>query len=226
MHDAVPQQSLNRDTSGYQFGMHYGSSLDSILSVYYRVSKVKFPDRASPVSQFDLDNGYRDQRIGVTSQVDVTSHSRAEAQFEYLRREHDHITDRDYGGLLWRLTYDWMITAKLELETSLWRGIDQVEDVNASRVIEKGIEIKPVWSMSEKTKVSGDIASSQRNYVNYAGLAAPRKDDLITIGAQLEYTPLEKLQCIFRWERGDRNSNSDIYNFTYGTVSARIQYIF
>ena len=224
-HDADPVKLLDRNTTAFQLAMDYATSTDSGYSVYYRNSKVDFPDR--PETSL-LDNGYRDQWFGLTTQINSGGHSRAEAQLEYLRRNHVHLTDRDYSGLLWRLAYDWQITGKLAVEASLWRGIDQVEDVFANRVIEKALEFTPVWSVSEKIKISGDISSNHRNYINFTdtALAAARKDDLMTLGAQLEYTPVKLLRCIFRWERGDRNSNSDIYDFIYNSVSASIQLTF
>ena len=224
-HDADLRKLLDRNSTSYQLGMHYSTSLDSIFNVYFRHSTVDFPERILSSTSL-LDNGYSDQWLGVSTEINVSGHSRTEAKIEYLHRNHDHITDRDYSGMQWSLTYDWLVTGKLELEASIWRGIDQVEDVYANRVNETGLEFKPIWSMSEKMKVSGDIASSHRDYVYYAGLVNARTDDLIIIGAQFEYTPLEQLQCIFRLENGDRNSNYDIYNFTYDTLSAYVQYTF
>lgn len=216
-HSDVQRRVLNKEIQATRLDARYSSRTDSSVAIYTRFEDVFYPER--DMSVLPLDNGYLDTVLGIEGMLAINEYSSFNARIEYLQRDQNHLVENDFNDVLGRVDYDIALTSVFELEMSLWREIDPLDDVLATRVFENGFEVVPIWLISSTTALQAKLEYRNRDYADNDVTVIDREDKVATVGLAAKYTPSNLAELELAWEGERRSSNIPTAEYTYHTLS-------
>jgi hypothetical protein len=175
-----------------------------------------------------IDNSYRQQRAGVVATWAFAGYSRLSARAGVVSRSYRQLPQRDFEFGTFYAAYDWQATGKLALNATLQRDVGPLDDVYARAVLLKGIALRPVLRLTEKTSLAGEFARSDREYLGdpevALGIAPARSDRVHRAALAVSYQPIRSVTLqagVVRETRVSTAANAD-YVDNVVSLSARI----
>ena len=169
------------ESAAVEGGVSYVTPRENLFGASARFERGRSPDGV-PLTLFPpgggfpvppgitFDNKYRQWAVGVTATWNATAHSRFDGRAEWLDRQYDQFTARNYRGPALRAVYTWAPTVKTAIAFGALRDFAPPEEIQSSRVIVTGAYIRPKWTPTEKITVQGNL---EYNVWDYKGGVAP-----------------------------------------------------
>lgn len=179
---------------------------------------------ASLFAGIPFDNGYRQWGVGVVGRWDITAHSRLDGRADYVRREYDQFSERDYSGPAWGVTYTWTPSPKFSMATTVRRDIAPLDDVQTSFVLATGIGVKPRWQITEKLALVGSADYVRWKYRSDPIIGSDFEHRVRAASVGFAWTPFLRVVIAGTLQHERRSSelaNAD-YRVNLGTLEARI----
>jgi exopolysaccharide biosynthesis operon protein EpsL len=220
------------DVNTLQLGVNYLSPAGNSVGVDVREEDGRYPNQQSAGGIF-FGSDYVQRGIGAIGDWHVTAKSHLSGRVDYIRRDYDQFSSRDYSGGTFRLAYDWQATAKSALNVTAQRDISATEDLQTSFILVKGISITPSHAFSEKLRMSATLSSSIRDYLGDPGVAPAgpnvfggRVDHLQAASLSLSYFPLRSVSVILSAQHERRTSNTPGADYTANVVGLNARLTF
>jgi exopolysaccharide biosynthesis operon protein EpsL len=208
-----------------EIGIHYVTASENRIGLSLRQENGSYKQLQSVAGSL-IDNAYRQRSIGLVGDWTVTGKSRLTARADHVQRNYDQLGQRDFNGNTVRVVYDWQATEKSGLSLVVQRDISPGEDVQTSFVLVKGIALRPSWELTEKTRLSGNLEYSIRDYLGDAqralGVAGsdPARSDIVRAASvAISWQPLLSLNVALSGGRETRSSNVALGDYSANIVS-------
>lgn len=223
------RQANDVDIGEGEIGLSYVTPAGTALGLNARAESGSFPNRQS-IANLQVDNAYRQHRIGPAVDWPLTAASRLSGRIERLSRRYAQLPQRDYHTTTARLQYEWKPTGKTSLSAIAQRDLSPFEYVRSGFVLVKGLTLQATYGATAKLDISAVFDAATREYLGdpavALGLAAARIDQVRSAGVLVAYRPLDSLNLQLRLQREIRSSNIAFgdYQANVVTVSARLAF--
>lgn len=148
---------------GGELGVKYVSTANNSITLVRRESTGDYRGRQLDFTgQFDT--GFKQHETEARLYWMLTGKSEILARMDYLEREHDHFSERDFSGMTGNLTYRWTPTGKTRVDFTAYRSLNSFQEFVDSYYVTEGITIMPVWAYSAKTSFRLKYDYSDRDY--------------------------------------------------------------
>jgi len=220
------EQVGNYEQVGVELGSKYVSRAENWISLVQRESKGKYQGRElDPIAQ--LDKGFDQNEIEAQLYWKLTGKSTVEAKLGHLDRTHDNFRQRDYDGLVGKLSYIWEPTGKLKINTSLGRNLFSFQEASNSYYVADIFSVGPVWNVTAKSKLSLRYDLSQREYKGAIDPVARSRDDVSqSLVLSGEWNPTRTIKVGTALRRDMRSSNVDRFEYDANSVNVFAQLVF
>jgi hypothetical protein len=171
-----------------------------------------------------FDNAYRQNSVGVVGRYHFGGNSRLDGRVDYVRRDYDQFTERDYAGPTFRVSHHWTPTGKLTFVTTAMREIAPLDEIQTTFVLLTGINVKPKWQVTDKVSVQGSAEYSRWEYRANPTIGTNYTHRVRSGGVSVSWRPLRTvlLQAgVLREVRTSTLADAD-YEVTVGSLEARI----
>jgi exopolysaccharide biosynthesis operon protein EpsL len=191
-------------------------------------ASIRYEDGGAPETRIfggiPFDNGYRQWGVGVVGRWDITAHSRLDGRADYVRREYDQFSERDYSGPAWGVTYTWTPTPKFSMATTVRRDIAPLDDVQTSFVLATGVGVKPRWQVTEKLALLGSADYVRWKYRGDPLIGGDFEHRVRAASVGFAWTPFTRVLIAGTLQHEQRNSDlaNAEYRVNIGTLEARI----
>ncbi|HEX8989573.1 MAG TPA: XrtB/PEP-CTERM-associated polysaccharide biosynthesis outer membrane protein EpsL [Rhodocyclaceae bacterium] len=226
------RQSQDIDLSSLQLGVNYLSPAGNSVGVDVRQDDGRYPNSLT-LNGSPFSNNYVQRSVGALTNWAVTGKSHLSGRIDYLRREYDQVSSRDYSGGTFRLSYDWLATAKTSLNVVAQRDISPTEDLQTTFVLVKGVSVTPSYAFSDKLRFSASLSANQRDYLGDPGIAvgggnlfAGRVDHLTTGMVSATYQPLRSLTLLLSAQHERRTSNISGLDYSANIINLNARLTF
>ena len=222
-HEQPDRRIHDIEAQSMELRMSYITPKENRIGVSLRAERGGAPE-TRPFQGVDFDNGYRQVGIGAVGRWEATVHSRFDGRFDYVRREYDQFSRRDYSGPAWGVTYTWIPTPKFSMLTTVRRDIAPLEEVQTTFVIATGVGIRPRWQITEKFALVGSADYMKWKYQGDPLIGGDFEHRVRSALFGFAWTPLQRVAITGSLQREVRTSdlaNAD-YRVTIGTLEARI----
>lgn len=211
---------------GFEFGGKWVAPSNNWISVLQRITNGEFRGRElDTVAQ--LDTGFDQDETEANFFWRFTGKSAVEGKVAYVKREHDHFSDRDYSGMTGRVLYRWDVTGKTQINVALSRNIYNYQEDENSYYIQKTFSIGPVWNYSPKTSFRARYDYSDRDYRGaIVPVAEMREDKLHTFLIAADWKAARSLIVTGILQRDKRDSNIVDNDFNATSASINAQFLF
>lgn len=222
-HDRPERRVQDIEARSAELRMSYISPKENRVGV-----SARFEDGGSPqtrlVGGVPFDNAYRQLGVGVVGQWDITERSRLDGRVDYVKREYDQFSERDYSGPAWGVTYTWTPTPKFSLASTVRRDIAPLDDVQTSFVLSTGVSTKPRWQLTEKVAVIGSLDYARWKYQGDPLIGGDFEQTIRAGLVGFAWTPFRRVVVTGSLQREVRTSDlrGGDYRVTVGTLDARI----
>jgi exopolysaccharide biosynthesis operon protein EpsL len=149
----------------------YVNAADNRIGLSYRREEGQQPDQV--VLDLPFNNKYRQDSVGVVGRWVLTGHSTVDGRADYVKRDYEQFSERDYKGPSFRGTWTWTPTGKTSIVTTAYREIAPLDDIQTAFVLTRGITFRPRWDVSAKVAVLGTFDFSKWDYRNGLGVLTP-----------------------------------------------------
>ncbi|MFQ5642237.1 MAG: XrtB/PEP-CTERM-associated polysaccharide biosynthesis outer membrane protein EpsL [Thiogranum sp.] len=220
---------LDRDSAAGNFQVLYNNTRNTKVGV-----RVKYTDndlRDDNINGVSVSNDYSETEISGLFFWEVTGKSDLEANLGYTDQNYDDLDERDFQGTTGRLTYNWYMTGKTELEFSAWRETSSYNQEITTYVLTKGASIGPVWSITPKITLTGLVSYYNddfkgENDIRTALGGQRRDDDTWLYSIDVRWTPRDYMALTAGYRREDRDSSIDANDFddSQYNVGVRLQF--
>ena len=222
-HDLRDRRLNDLEAQSLEVRMSYVTPKENRIGVSLRAEQGGAPE--SRVFQgVDFDNGYRQVGVGVVGRWEATAHSRFDGRFDYVKREYDQFSQRDYSGPAWGITYAWTPGPKFNMLATVRRDIAPLEEVQTTFVIATGVGIKPRWQITEKFALVGSADYMKWKYQGDPLVGGDFEHTVRSGSFGFAWAPYQRVVITGGVQREVRTSdlpNAD-YRTTIHTLDARI----
>jgi len=223
-HDDPAHKVYDVDTTNGEAGVTYVTGLDNRIGGAIRAERGRTPDVGTVTN---IDNSYKQFGAGVLVHYVLTGHSMLDGRADYVKREYDQDTSRNYSGPTLRLTHTWSPTPKIEVVTTARREISPIEEIQSSNfVLVKGISLKPKWLATEKITLTGNVGYDVWDYRGDPIIGTSYTHHIRGYGLALAYRPTLKILLTAGWTHEKRTStlvNAD-YDDDIFSVEGRVSF--
>lgn len=221
-HDDPVRRVNDVESKTAELRMSYVSAAGNHIGVSYRHERGESPEETN-LQGTVFDNAYRQNSVGVVGRYQITGNSRLDGRVDYVRRDYEQFTERDYSGPTFRFSHFWTPTGKLEFMTTAMREITPLDDIQSTFVLLTGINVKPKWNVTEKVSVQGSLDYSQWEYSANRS-AGDYTHRVRSGGVSISYRPLRTVLLQAGVLREVRTSSLALadYEVTIASLEARI----
>lgn len=205
------------ETYGAGLGVKYTPASGNWLSWQLRQYEGKYSRRPfDPAPGVRFDNEFTQPGHEFNLNWQLTGHSTVTGRLEYLRRKHEHFSDRDFSGWAGQLGYAYQYSAKTVFTVSYLRGLAAFQTSDASYFVSDGVSFGSQWAATDKISVGARLGFSHRQY---RGAVVPvatahREDDGTDGAVDIIYQAARWLQLKAGLMAERRSSNRGDFDFT------------
>jgi len=219
------------EASGYNFGLRYRPiSGNSLVARVRRLDGTYENRQFNTVAQYD--NGFTQDSYELDLDWRLTGKGQLRGHLEYLDRQHDHFSDRDYAGLAGKLDYIYAYSGKGNLALGYKRGLESYQQPTSSYYILDEVSLATQWAATSKLTASARLGYGLRSYrgeiITLPATLDQRDDKISRLGFDLAYRPAHWIELKAGVTQENRNTNNDVLLLDYkdrmGFLSATAQY--
>ena len=211
------------ETASAEVGVAFVSAQENRIGVAVRGERGRAPDERL-LFGLPFDNEYTQTGVGVQGRWVVTGHSRFDGRADYIRRQYEQVSQRNFSGPTFRATYTWTPTGKITVATTLLRDIAPLEDITTSFALVTGLTVRPDWAVTDKINVRGNFGYARYEYRGDPALGLDFEHRVRTAGVSVHYRPATRIAIsggVARETRSSTLANGD-YKVDIATLEARI----
>ncbi len=227
-HSATIRRASDFEGKGVALSITYRTPSQNSFGAEVRRNEGEYPNRV-PSGLGAFDTGFTEHEVNALLAWRLSGVLRLDGAVGWTERKHENLSERDFSGLTGKLTATWEPTGKLRVKIVGDRDIRNLEDVVSNYVLSNSLTVSPVWAITSKIALQGDLIYETRDYRGDPGIfiidARKREDTLRTARLGVVYSPLRSIDLTLSYERGDRDSNDPNFDFDYsawlGTLRVR-----
>jgi exopolysaccharide biosynthesis operon protein EpsL len=165
-----------------------------------------------------FDNNYDQVGAGILGRWEVSGLSTLDGRIEYIKREYDQLSSRNYSGPTFSASWTYVPSPKTSIVTTALRDIGPLEDINTTFVLVTGISVKPKWQATEKITVIGNAEYSVWDY-RAAPLTGNNWENRVrTFGVGIAWRPYQRVLLQLAASREKRTSTLPFNDYTVDLV--------
>ncbi|MDP3538788.1 MAG: outer membrane beta-barrel protein [Azonexus sp.] len=215
--------------TGYNVGVRYRPVSGNTLTARAATLDGTYNKRKfNTVSQYD--NGFQQNVYGLDLDWRLTGKSQVKGRLDYLERQHEHFSSRDYSGVVGNLDYVYSYSGKGLLTLGYKHDLASFQQVTASYYELDEINLLAQWAATAQVTAGARLGYGWRSYkgeiITLPAGFVQREDKYTRLGFDLGYQPARWLQLKAGITFENRNVNYDTldYKDRIGFVSATLQY--
>lgn len=181
-------------------------------------------------SVFQFDNGFTQDNYRLDFEWLATGHSQFRGRIEYLDRQYEHFSQRDYAGWAGNLQYTYTYSDKTVFSLGYTRGLEAYQVLTSSYYVLDEVAAGVRWSATSTITVNGRASYARQAYrgslIPLPAGVEQREDRTSTLALDLTYQPARWLQFKVGGSVAERSSNYEAFTYRDRTafVSLTAQY--
>ena len=218
----------NRQENTYEAGLRYISGEQNQVSLSFRNIDYDYPSR-SATSLALFGNTSTRQDVISTFTYNPTIKLNLIAKISAVRLDYPSHGNRNFDDISQRWTLAYAYSPYTSLGASLYREVNQVDDVVSTYAQNEGISIASSWSISPKTLFGASAEFKNQEYLGSSGIsstAVARKDDIETYSIFAKYQATQKMFLQVNYLRSNRKSNLQNLSYDDNALSTSVSYEF
>lgn len=217
------------EATGTSLGIKYTPASGNWASFQTRRHEGTYTKRPfDPSAGIRFDNEFTQSGQEIAVGWQPTGHSSFNGRLEYLRREHAHLSDRDFSGWTGQLSYLYQYSAKTSFTLAYLRALNAFQQASSSYYVADDLSLASHWAATSKIGIATRLGYSHRQYQGeVVALNAPRqKDHVYRAGVDATYQFARWLELRAGLALEKRNSNNNGQDFTdrQALLSANAQF--
>ncbi len=216
-HSANTRNSLNSSSHTVGADLRYRTPARNSIGGQVRRTDRSFPNRAT-VGVVTLDNGHTESRINGVAEWQFSGALRLDAQIGRVDVQHDQLSRRDFSGVTWRAGAVWDTTSKLRVNLNATKDVRLYEDLATSFIVVNSLGLSPIYALTPKILLQGDITYEKRDYRGDPGFVVGNvgREDNFRLGRlAVTFSPVRNVDLTLTYETGDRKSTNFFNTFDY-----------
>jgi exopolysaccharide biosynthesis operon protein EpsL len=214
-------------------GADYTTNAANRIGFDYRYTDDRSPN-AALLNGVTFDPDYREDRARFLLHYAPSEKTAIDASGGYLRREYPSAAIGSFSGEIWRVSFQWQPTAKIQLVAGTWRQLTADLTAQTDYYVSRGETLAPVWTVSEKVAFTLSVTQENQDYVgsNPVGVnpvevqSIARHDVVTTESANMVYTFSRALSLSVTAGHEKRDSNDAGFEYNDFRADANITYKF
>ncbi len=216
------------EATGYNYGLRYRPVSGNLLTLRAKHLDGSYAKREfNSVQQFD--NGFSQDGYELAADWRLTGKTQLRGRLEYLDRQHDHFSARDYDGWVGDLDFAYAATGKGSLNLGYKHGLETFQQTTSSYYVLDEINLSTKWAATHTLLASARLGYGKRSYrgeiVPLAAGVEQREDKYTRAGLDLAYTPVRWAELKAGVSIENRNTNDDRFDYkdriAFVSVTAR-----
>ncbi len=211
---------------GVELGVKYVAPSENYVSLVRREAQGDYRGRTLDVAS-QLDTGFDQSETELKFLWRVTGKSEFNGRLDYLERDHDHFSRRDFSGLTGNVTYRWIPTGKLVLDVTVARNLYSFQELTNSFYDANSITIAPKWLVTAKTQIGLKGSISDRDFHGALIPVADMRHDIVrTLMLTADWAPTRTITVNGTLAHEERSSNIQGLDYDANTVGVSAQLVF
>lgn len=205
------------ELKGYNVGVRYRPVSGNMLTLRAKQQDGTYSKRQfNAISQYD--SGFTQNGYEFSVDWRLAGKTRLQGRLEYLDRQHEHFTARDYNGWGGNLNVAYAATGKAALTLGYKRELEIFQQLTSSYYVLDEINLGTEWAATASLTASARLGYGKRDYRGEI-IALPagyqkREDKFTRAGFDLAYQWMRWLQLKSGVAFEKRNVNDDRYDYT------------
>lgn len=218
----------NRQENVYETGLSYISGEQNQVSLSLKNTDYDYPNR-SATSLALFGNTSTRQDIITTFTYNPTIKLNVVAKITAVSLDYPNHGNRNFDDINQRWTMAYAYSPVTNLGASLYREVNQVDDVVSTYAQNQGFSVLASWSITPKTSIGANAEFRTQEYLGSSGVSATsiqRKDDIETYKLFAKYQATQKMFLQLNYLGSSRKSNTPNLSYDDDIISASISYEF
>lgn len=210
----------------YRAGVEYESRAANRWGLVLRRAYGDLPN-PQVVGGLPVDNSYRHDGVEAFLEWVPRGHTRITLRTGPVRRAYDEFPGRDLDDWTWNAAVDWVPADQWQFTAAAGRDVSPWEQVNVGLVMAEGVRLSATWKPVDKLDLTLRWSGADREYLGEAataqGLTPVRRERVHSVGAQLDWRPVNRVTLEFsaRYER--RSSPIPLGDFRAAVAGVRVR---
>jgi len=190
----------------------------SRLSGQLRKVDAEYPNRVLG----RIDNSYSQTEYNFLGDWRSTGKLTARGRLGYVQRDYPTVSARSYAGWNGRVSADYSIGGKTQLNGALYREIGNSDDSNATYSLNTGTSLGAAWLLTDKIILRANGSFENRDYQGDPGVVVggtKRNEDTLSGSLSASYTPVRQATIDLGVQAGRRDSNLFVNNISVNSYS-------
>ncbi len=169
---------------------------------------------------------FTEREIGIRSTYRATGESSFNGNLGYLKREHTEFGDRNFAGLVARLTYDYRITGKTDLQLSAARSLGSSQSTFSSHYVADTYGLGVVWAVTGKINVRPGLSVNRQRFKGEVPGSGAVNEQTFTTGVLVDWSVRRWVALSLELARERRTSNAPVlqYRNNAAALTARMRF--
>ncbi|QID16758.1 outer membrane beta-barrel protein [Nitrogeniibacter mangrovi] len=209
-----------------EISLTYRPESGNRLSLSARFTDGEYPNRVLTAT---ADEGFRQSDVRMSGRWRLTGLSVLSGYLGYTRRTYRNLSIRNFSGMTGRLQYDWTITGKVSLRSTVRREIGARQDLIDNFVVTKAVSLEPSWAATSRIAVHGKWEWRKRDFGGDPGIvvSAPSQDEKTrTLRLSVSYLVRDYLSLSLSHTRNSRTSDqpNKEYDARVSSLTAQLSF--
>ena len=174
------------------------------------------------------DEGYEEKRQELKFNWLLSAKSRLDINASYMERTNDNFSQRDVSGWVGSVNYAWDVTGKTRVNFIASTDLFPAQAIAYSYVRQNLVAIRPLWSVTPRLVVRGDLTMRERTFDGFAPapLAEQRQERsrVASVSATWEPRRFVSLGVMLKREVRDSNLINDDYVSNSAMINAGLTF--
>jgi Putative beta-barrel porin 2 len=229
-HGAFAERVNDLRTRSGNAGVEYATGVNDTFGLEYRYTDGSYPQNYIVLNATSFDRNYRDESTRFLLKYALTEKTSINASAGYLKRDYLNATSVGaFSGDIWRLSVQWLPSAKTQLEFAAWHDLEAFLYAQSDYFVQKAERISAIWTATERIIFSTALTISDQDYIG-SSLSSltlgSRRDRVTSEQTSIVYTPIRALSINFAYRYERRTSNQQQYRYNDNLAMAGVTYKF
>lgn len=209
-----------------ELGGKYVAPSGNSISLVRREAQGDFQGRQLDVAN-QLDTGFDQHETEAKVVWKITGKSEIDGRLDYLEREHNNFSSRDYSGFVGNVTYRWSPTGKLLVDVTLARNLTSFQEAADSFYETESFTIAPTWLLSAKTTIRMKYDYSDRDYRGAIVFTPQMREDKVqTLLLSADWNVTRSILVSGNVQHENRASNISGLSYKANVIGVNAQILF